>query len=111
VRPVKAGVFSRRQSCRGKSQSPVAWMAAWLGNRDAEAHRQRRRKDGGESPGRNASERKMWPRNSVPGGRALKNRAKAAGLTALTDAMRTSGGVKPTAWWQGYAEQLDETTI
>src|ERR1700730_12240641 len=83
VRPVKAGVFSRRQSCRGKSQSPVVWMAAGLlGNRDAEAHRQRRRKDGDESPGRNTSERKMWPRNSDPGGRALKNRAKAAGLTA-----------------------------
>ena len=27
MRPAKAGVFSRSQSCRGKSQRPVAWMA------------------------------------------------------------------------------------
>ena len=27
MRPAKAGLFSRRQSCRGKSQSPVAWIA------------------------------------------------------------------------------------
>src|SRR3954467_14066556 len=27
VRPVKAGMFSRRQTCRGRSQSPVVWIA------------------------------------------------------------------------------------
>jgi hypothetical protein len=27
VCPVKAGVFSRGQTCRGRSQSPVAWIA------------------------------------------------------------------------------------
>jgi hypothetical protein len=27
VRPAKAGMFSRRQTCRGKSQSPVVWIA------------------------------------------------------------------------------------
>src|SRR6516165_8775125 len=27
VCPGKAGMFSRRQSCRGKSQSPVVWIA------------------------------------------------------------------------------------
>src|SRR4030088_1423399 len=26
VCPVKAGMFSRRQTCRGKSQNPVAWL-------------------------------------------------------------------------------------
>jgi hypothetical protein len=26
VCPVKAGMFSRGQSCRGKSQSPVVWI-------------------------------------------------------------------------------------
>jgi hypothetical protein len=29
VCPAKAGVFSRSQTCRGKSQSPVAWVAGW----------------------------------------------------------------------------------
>jgi hypothetical protein len=108
VRPAKAGVFSRRQSCRGKSQSPVAGMAACSGNLDAEAHRQRRRKDGGESPGRNASERRrgleMLPRRPSPQKSGEGNRA----YRRLTDAVRTSGGVKPTAWWQGYAEQLEK---
>src|SRR5713101_1399800 len=27
VCPAKAGMFSRRQTCRGKSQSPVVWIA------------------------------------------------------------------------------------
>jgi hypothetical protein len=27
VRPAKAGMFSRRQTCRGRSQSPVVWIA------------------------------------------------------------------------------------
>src|SRR4051794_41957076 len=27
VCPGKAGMFSRRQTCRGKSQSPVVWIA------------------------------------------------------------------------------------
>src|SRR5260370_1840425 len=27
VCPVKAGMFSRRQTCRGRSQSPVVWIA------------------------------------------------------------------------------------
>ena len=29
VRPAKAGVFSRRQTCRGNSQDPVAGIAEW----------------------------------------------------------------------------------
>ena len=27
MRPVKADMFNRRQTCRGKSHDPVAWMA------------------------------------------------------------------------------------
>ena len=27
VCPVKAGMFSREQTCRGRSQSPVVWIA------------------------------------------------------------------------------------
>jgi len=29
VRPAKDRAFSRRQTCRGKSQNPVAWIAGW----------------------------------------------------------------------------------
>jgi hypothetical protein len=41
-----------------KVKRPVAWMAACLGNWDAEAHRQHRPWGGGELPGRNESERR-----------------------------------------------------
>ena len=29
VCPAKAGLFSRSQTCQGKSHSPVAWIARW----------------------------------------------------------------------------------
>lgn len=40
VRPVKAGVFSRRQSCQGKSQRPCSLDSKVMGNQDLEAYRQ-----------------------------------------------------------------------
>src|SRR5450830_2154404 len=40
VCPVKAGVFSRRQTCRGKSQAPRSLDGRVEGNQDSEAHRQ-----------------------------------------------------------------------
>src|ERR1035437_10109160 len=40
VCPVKAGVFSRRQTCRGKSQTPRSLDGRVEGNQDSEAHRQ-----------------------------------------------------------------------
>jgi len=39
VCPVKAGVFSRRQSCHGKSQKPCSSDGRVKGNRYSEAHR------------------------------------------------------------------------
>jgi len=40
VRPAKAGASSGGQPHRGKSRSPVAWVAGLqLGNRDSEAYR------------------------------------------------------------------------
>ena len=109
MRPAKAGVFSRSQSCRGRSQSPVAWMAAGLlGNRDAEAHRQRRRRTvashqavtqvNGDVASK-ARPRRPSPQKSGEGSRTRRR---------LAEAERTSGGVKPTAWWQGYAKQLEK---
>src|SRR5450759_292409 len=40
VRPAKAGVFSRDQTCRGKSQTPRSLDGRVEGNQDSEAHRQ-----------------------------------------------------------------------
>jgi len=79
VRPAKAGAFCGRQSHRGNSRSPVAWVAGLqLGNRDSEAYRQRHREGGCESPGRSVSERMVASRLCKSGGRALEVVAKAA---------------------------------
>src|SRR6516164_4673328 len=40
VRPVKTGVFSRRQACRGKSQAPRSLDSRVAGNQNPEAYRQ-----------------------------------------------------------------------
>ena len=40
VCPVKAGMFSRSQSCRGKSQKPRSLDGRLEGNQTSEAHRQ-----------------------------------------------------------------------
>ena len=39
VCPVKASVFSRRQTCRGKSQAPRSSDGRVAGNQDSEAYR------------------------------------------------------------------------
>ena len=57
VRPVKTGVFSRRQACRGKSQAPRSLDSRVAGNQDLEAYRQGLPRGDYESPGRNNSER------------------------------------------------------
>ena len=94
MRPAKAGASSGRQSHRGKSRSLVAWVAGlqWETG-DSEAYRQRHRKDGGESPGRSASERevasKLWPRRPAGNGCGEGSMAH----REQTDAMGHSGGV------------------
>ena len=40
VRPDKAGMFSRSQSCQGKNQKPCSLDGRYEGNRLSEAHRQ-----------------------------------------------------------------------
>src|SRR5258707_778491 len=57
VRPAKAGMFSRRQTCRGKSQAPRSLDSRVAGNQDSEAYRQGLPWGDYESPGRNESER------------------------------------------------------
>ena len=56
--PAKAGMFSRRKACRGKSQEPRSLDSRVAGNQDSEAYRQRLPRKDDESPGRNDSERK-----------------------------------------------------
>ena len=58
VCPAKAGMFSRRKACRGKSQKPRSLDSRVAGNQDSEAYRQRLPREDDESPGRNDSERK-----------------------------------------------------
>src|SRR5271169_3808304 len=57
VCPAKAGMFSRRKACRGKSQKPRSLDSRVAGNQDLEAYRQRLPREDDESPGRNDSER------------------------------------------------------
>jgi len=78
VRPVNAGVFSRDQTCRGKSQTPRSLDGRVEGNRDSEANRQSLLMGDHESPGRNESEREVASKTNESEGRAHKRRAKAA---------------------------------
>jgi hypothetical protein len=66
VRPAKAGASSGRQSHRGKSRSPVAWVAGLqLGNQDSEAYRRAIvRMAASHQAVAQANER--WPRNFQP---------------------------------------------
>src|SRR5208282_3223455 len=57
VCPAKAGMFSRRKACRGKSQKPRSLDSRVAGNQDPEAYRQRLPRGDDESPGRIDSER------------------------------------------------------
>ena len=57
VCPAKAGMFSRRQTCRGKSQEPRSLDSRVAGNQNSEAYRQRLPRGDDESPGRNESKR------------------------------------------------------
>ncbi len=57
VCPVKAGMFSRRRTCRGNSQEPRSLDSRVAGNQDPEAYRQGLPRGDHESPGRNDSER------------------------------------------------------
>jgi hypothetical protein len=56
VRPAKAGMFSGRQSHRGKSRNPVAWVAFAEETKRMKPTDKAVRGAVSESPGRNASE-------------------------------------------------------
>src|SRR4051794_30307853 len=77
VCPGKASMFSRRQSCRGKSQSPVVWIAEEM---ETEPSKPIDKISQGEITSHRAvsKENALWPRKSSPEGRAYLRRAKAA---------------------------------
>jgi hypothetical protein len=77
----KTGVFSRRQTCQGKSQAPCSSdgrMAGAKGPEVLKAHRQGLPWGDYESPGRNDSKRRCSLENARSEGRARHRRAKAA---------------------------------
>jgi hypothetical protein len=63
---LKTGVFSRRQTCRGKSQEPRSSGGRVAGNQNPEAHRQGLPWGGYELPGRNNSERVVASKSVGP---------------------------------------------
>src|SRR6266478_4216145 len=78
VCPAKAGMFSRRQTCRGRSQSPVVWIAEAM---ETETLKPIDKVSPGEATshaGRNKSERIVASKMSISEGRAFNRRAKAA---------------------------------
>ena len=99
VCPAKAGVFSRSQSCRGKSQKPRSLDGRQEGNRMSEAHRQRL--PWGDRASHRAVTRvnaQVAPKVSSPGGRARNREGEGStDRRNLTDAATRSGGVVATA--------------
>src|SRR6185503_7422959 len=57
VCPAKAGMYSRRQTCRGRSQSPVVWIAEVMETETLKPIDKVSPRGGYESPGRNKGER------------------------------------------------------
>ena len=91
VCPAKAGVFSRRQTCRGKSQAPRSLDGRVEGNQDSEAHRQGLPRGDRESPGRNESERESGLENAWIRGPSPQLKGEGSmGCRNLTDAASRS---------------------
>src|SRR5215468_3045399 len=81
VCPGKASMFSRRQSCRGKSQSPVVRIADEM---ETEPSKPIDKISRGEITSHRAvsKENALWPRKCVnPEGRACNRRAKAVSFS------------------------------
>jgi len=91
VCPAKAGMFSRRQTCRGNSQEPRRWDSRVAGNQDSEAYRQGLPWGDHESPGRNESERASGLENEWIRGSSLQLKGEGSmGCRNLTDAASRS---------------------
>jgi hypothetical protein len=94
----KADAFSGSQSHRGKSQSPVAWMAGWRETETLKPIDQPIARMGSESPGRNESERRDGlERLQIRRPSLTVKRRRQHGSSHLADAAGRSGGVRATA--------------
>jgi hypothetical protein len=109
VCPAKAGVFSRRKTYQGKSQSPVARRA---GGRETNLLKPLDSLIFGMGASLQAvaqANAQVAPQVSSPGGRACNREGEGSmGRRRLADAADHSGGVGATAWGQGHAKQLEK---
>ena len=78
MRPANAGMFSRSETCRGKSQNPVVWIAEVMETETLKPIDKISLGEIYESPGRNKSERIVASKNTIPESRASIIWAKAA---------------------------------
>ena len=98
VRPEKADVSSGSQSHRGKSQSPVTWMAGWRETETLKPIDEAIDRMVSESPGRNGSERTGGPeRPELRRPSLTVERRRRHGSSHLADAVAHSGGVRAAA--------------
>ena len=108
VCPAKAGVFSRRETYQGKSQSPVARRA---GGRETNLLKPLDSLIYGMRASFQAvaqANAQVAPKVSSPRGRACNRKGEGSmGRRRLADAADHSGGVGATAWGQGHAKQLE----
>jgi len=109
VCPGKAGVFSRRETYQGKSQSPVARRA---GGRETNLLKPLDNLICGMGASFQAvaqANAVVAPKVSSPRGRACNRKGEGSmGRRTLADAADHSGGVGATAWRQGHAKQLEK---
>src|SRR5881409_50283 len=109
VCPAKAGVFSRRKTSQGKSQSPVARRAGGRATNllkplDSLIHGM-----GASLQAVAQANAQVAPKVRSPGGRACNREGEGSmGRRRLTDAAVRSGGVGATAWRQGHTKQLEK---
>jgi hypothetical protein len=71
-------MFSRSQTCRGKSQSPVVWIAEVMETETLKPIDKVSQGGIYESPGRNKSERVVASKVRSPEGRVFNRKTKAA---------------------------------
>ncbi len=98
VRPAKAGAFNGRQSLRGKSQSPVAWMAGRRETNDLKPIDKAVLRDGERVAGPQRKRTHRWPRQTKI--RRPSPQVVGEGSTArrrLAEAAARSGGVVAAA--------------
>jgi hypothetical protein len=109
VCPAKAGVFSRRQTYQGKSQSPVARSA---GGRETNSLKPLDNLILGMGASLQAvaqANAQVAPKVSSPRGRACNRKGEGSmGRRTLADAADHSGGVGATAWRPGHTKQLEK---